>query len=64
MLVLAYIVIVALAMADFATRYEQNTLTTEDVLLYGGIFVAATGLLIGVSIVRGETPRWQWGKKR
>jgi predicted anti-sigma-YlaC factor YlaD len=43
--------------------FVRDAATVADIALFCLSLVAASAILIGVCIKKGETPRWQWGER-
>lgn len=58
------IAIYALAIIALATRLSDNPSPHELVYSYTLPIIGLTVVLIAVSAITGEKPRWQWGEKK
>jgi hypothetical protein len=56
-----YFVLLALILSGL--ERNQTVLLPADMMRMIGVFVL-TAVLIGISYATGESPRWQWGRRK
>lgn len=60
----AYMLVLAISAILLLPGTKDKTTNFVGVVAFVLIFLSATFLLIGISLLKGEKPGWNWGNKK